>query len=92
MNFKGTNVYCKICNKVNHYTPKCLNSFDPTSELENPPKSFKAMNRSLDRPDPTLYADSGAITHILNDLGKITKVTPYEKNESLCCVKDSNSD
>ena len=38
--------------------------------------------------DPTLYADSVAMIHILNDLGKVSKLIPYKGNESLYIWKE----
>ena len=83
MDFSRYEHLLQICNKANHTALECQNRFNHTSRLENPPKSFAAMNTSLGRPDPTIYTDSGATTRILNDHGKIIEITPYEGNESL---------
>ena len=33
--------------------------------------------------DPTFYVDSGATTHITNNLGKMTQITPYNGNDAI---------
>lgn len=45
-------------------------------------KAFVAINLKSDD-DPNLYADLGAITHVLNNRGKISIIVPYKGNESI---------
>ncbi|KAF3641000.1 hypothetical protein FXO37_23218 [Capsicum annuum] len=66
----------QICGKFN-------NGFDHSFQSEdNLPKTLAAMSLKA-KEDPNLYADLGATTHILNDIGKLSKVMRYRGNDTI---------
>lgn len=67
-------ISCQICWKFNHKA--CRKRFDHSYQSEDIPTAFAAMKMHEDI-DPTLYADSGATSHILNYPGNISSTTPY---------------
>lgn len=56
--------------------------FDGSFQSKDIPRALAAMTIN-DNADPTLYADSGATTDIINDSGKISIIKPYKGNESI---------
>lgn len=65
-----TNVVCQICGKTNHTAVKCWSRFDHSVQPEDQLAQALSAMQMHDDIDPTLYADSGATKHVMNDAGQ----------------------
>lgn len=89
-NKKDDTMVCQIYGKRNHTAIRCWSRFNHSVQPEDElPQALTAL-RINDDLDPTLYADSGATTNIMNHTGKISNLTPYYGKDSLY-VGDGNS-
>ncbi|PHT47166.1 hypothetical protein CQW23_11374 [Capsicum baccatum] len=76
-------VKCQIYGKFNHTALECWNRFDHSFQSEEKlPKALAAMSLKAEE-DPNLYANSGATTYILNDIGELSKVMRYRGDDTI---------
>ena len=61
----------------------CWNIFDYSYQAEEIPQALATMALNEEEKDPTFYIDSGATTHITNNVGKMTQITPYKGNDAI---------
>ena len=61
----------------------CWNRFDHSYQLEEIPQALATMTLNEEDKDPNFYVDSGATTHITNDLGKMSQVIPYKGHDAI---------
>ncbi|KAI9178083.1 hypothetical protein LWI28_022537 [Acer negundo] len=82
---------CQVCGKICHTTAYCYYRFD-NSYMGAPPEpnkinqqnqhsAFVATPETLS--DPAWYADSGASSHVTNDVGNLNQKKEYNGKESL---------
>ena len=76
-----TKITCQICGKFNHSAIECWSRFDHSIQPEDQLNKALAAMTVNQGDDPNLYADSGATTHIINDPGKLSRLTPYNGND-----------
>ena len=73
----------QIYGKQNHTTLKYWNHFDHSFQPENELPQAIAALAIKDEDDNALYDDSGDVTHILNNPGKVSKLKTYKGGDSL---------
>lgn len=61
---------CQICDKRGHTAIKCWSRFDHSIQPEEQLREALAAMHMHEDIDPTLYADSGATKHVMNNPGK----------------------
>ena len=59
------------------------NKFDYSYQLEKIPQALVVLALNEEDKDPNFYVDSGAITHIANDPGKMSQVIPYKGHDAI---------
>ena len=59
----------------------CWNRFDYSYQSKEIPQALVSMALTEEEKDPNVYVDSGAITHITNDPGKMSQVIPYKGHD-----------
>lgn len=86
-NWKGSNregnfressgrIPCQICGRTNHTAIKCNYRYDYAYQEEDTPEAL-AVLAIQDGNDTNFYVDSGAMTHMTNDLGKLESAHSY---------------
>lgn len=62
-----------------HSVENYWNRFDYTYQLEDVPRVLVALTLH-DQPEDAFYIDYGATTHMTNDAGKLTTISPYQQD------------
>lgn len=63
----------QICKKTNYYVVQCCHRFDHSDTDERIPEALAALYLS-DNTDQKFYTDSGATSHMKNNVGKIDNI------------------
>ena len=83
----GDKSTCQICGKANHVALDCWYRFDYSYQSEDIPQALAAL--TLNNNDASLYADTGATAHMINDEGKLLSKMPYIGHDKIF-VGDGN--
>ena len=76
--FSGSRAPCQICGNTSHEAIDCFDRMNPEISGRIPPAKLQAMcARHNAKSSPTWLIDSGATSHITNDISNITSPTPY---------------
>ncbi|XXG44345.1 hypothetical protein AAC387_Pa01g4176 [Persea americana] len=80
---------CRICNKTGHLALDCYHRMDYSYQGRHPPPQLAAMAASF-TPDgeQNWFADSGATTHVTNDLQHLSIHSNYEGKDKLAVGND----
>lgn len=79
----STRPCCQICNRTGHTTFDCYHRMD-FSYQGSPPSQLAAMTTSFSpEADQTWYADSGATSHMTNDLQNLSIHSNYKGKEKV---------
>jgi hypothetical protein len=76
---------CQICGKTNHNALDCFHRMDYSYQGRHPPNQLAAMvahtNTTIDEQE--WLADSGANTHVTNELNNLTLQQPFQGRDSV---------
>ena len=73
---------CQICKKLGHHALKCWHRFDNSYQDDHVPQALAALH--LNSPTAGEWVpDTGATAHITDDLGTLSKLTPYASSDSV---------
>ena len=76
--FSGPRAPCQICGNTSHEAIDCFDRMNPEISGRIPPAKLQAMcARHNAKSSPTWLIDSGATSHITNDISNINSPTPY---------------
>lgn len=66
---------CQICKKRGHSAFKCWHRFNNSFQAEDIPQALATMQMT-DSQDAKWFPDTGAIAHIIENVGKLTNSIP----------------
>lgn len=88
--FSSNRAPCQICGSTSHEAIDCYDRMNPDFSGKIPPAKLAAMcAHYTSKPSPSWLLDSGATTHITNDIANISSPTPYT-GEDKVYVGDGN--
>ncbi|KAJ8622019.1 hypothetical protein MRB53_030548 [Persea americana] len=75
---------CQICNRTGHTALDCYHRMDYSYQGRHPPSQLAAMAASFNQNnDQQWYADSGATSHITNDLNNLSLQSGYQGKDQV---------
>ncbi|BBN68591.1 hypothetical protein Prudu_489S000400 [Prunus dulcis] len=74
----GARVPCQICGNPSHEAIDCYDRMNPAISGKIPPTKLAAMcAHYTSKPSPSWLIDSGATSHITNDISNLSSPSPY---------------
>ena len=74
-------IVCQICFKRGHSAAECWDRYK--YDQDEIPQAFTAINRNNTTFDQSIYADSGATSHMVNNPGKLDTITSYKGHDKI---------
>ncbi|KAM1411727.1 hypothetical protein ACFXTH_024342 [Malus domestica] len=95
----GTNTQCQICGSTSHEAIDCFDRMNPDIFGRVPPAKLAALCAHYSsKPSPSWLLDSGATSHITNDIANLSVSSPYTGEDKVyvgdgkgLCIKNVGS-